>query len=234
MNAEEFNINDYRLTIEDSHLLQPRTARLAEALAKAKAKFKVAAQTGRNTFFKTPRHPDGAPYSTVQDVDAAISDALTSEGFAPVTVHPMQEGGEWIAKGVLRHKSGESISACVPMLVQKRDMQGWKSALTYAQRMLIVCLTGCVSGESDDDANAAVEPPKGASAEKTDRSRQIAAGMTAEAELRKAIDAGDEAAATKALAKVQLRAKRKEIDAGLAQRAQAAFDKAFEKEVVNV
>lgn len=206
---------------------------LAEALARAKAKFKVAAQSGRNTFFKSPAHPQGSPYSTLQDVDAAISDALTGEGFAPITVHPEFADGEWVAVGVLRHKSGEQIESRVPMLLTKRDMQGWKSALTYAQRMLIVCLTGCVSGEPDDDANAAVQPQRQERSELVDKGRQLVNGMSAEAELRKAIDAGDEAAATKALAKVQLRAKRKEIDAGLAQRAKEAFDKAFEKELAH-
>lgn len=203
---------------------------LAEALARAKSKFKVARKSGVNTFFKSADHPKGSPYSTVQDVDEAISEALCAEGFAPITVHPFKDGEEWNARGVLRHKSGRSIDAVVPMIVVKRDMQGWKSALTYAQRMLTVILTGCVSGEVDDDANATVAPQQ--------QSRQTAAqtvanGMTAEAELRKALDDGDEAAATKALAKVKLRAKRKEIDPAVAERAEAAFEKAFAKEVVH-
>lgn len=207
-------------------------AELAAALAKAKLKFRVARKSGVNTFFKSPDHPKGAPYSTVQDVDDAISSALCEEGFAPVTVHPYRHGEEWIARGILRHKSGQQIYADVPLLITKRDMQGWKSAMTYASRMLIVALTGCVSGEADDDGNATVAPQKQSAPR--DTSRQVAEGMTAEAELRVALNAGDEAAATKALAKVKLRAKRREIDPAVAERAEAAFHKAFEKEVAGV
>ena len=202
---------------------------LAEALAKAKSKFRVARKSGVNTFFKSPDHPKGAPYSTVQDVDEAISEALCAEGFAPITVHPFKDGEEWIARGILRHKSGQQIHADVPLLITKRDMQGWKSAMTYASRMLIVALTGCVSGEADDDGNATVAPQQS----RPDAARQAVNGMTAEAELRKALESGDEEAATKALAKVKLRAKRKEIDPAVAERAEAAFNRTFEKETVN-
>jgi hypothetical protein len=201
---------------------------LSAALAKAKASFRVASQSGHNPFFKSPAHPKGAPYSTTADIDAAISQALSAEGFAPVTVHPRREDGQWIAQGVLRHRSGQQITAEVPMFLQKQDMQGFKSALTYAQRMLIVCLTGCVSGADDDDGNAATQPAQ----QKGDPARRAVQGMTVEAELRRAIDQGDEANARVLMDKVRLRAKRKEIEADLLQRAEAAFDKAFPKEEV--
>lgn len=204
---------------------------LAAALSRAKAAFRVAQQSGHNPFFKSATHPKGAPYSTTADIDAAISQALCAEGFAPVTVHPRRDEIGWVAQGVLRHKSGQSISSEVPMFIQKADMQGFKSALTYAQRMLIVCLTGCVSGADDDDGNAASQPQAKSHGDPVKRAVQ---GMTAEAELRQAIDAGDEKKARVCLDKVRLRAKRKEIDDGLLQRAEAAFAKAFEEEPVNV
>jgi hypothetical protein len=204
---------------------------LSAALAKAKASFRVASQSGHNPFFKSQAHPKGAPYSTTADIDAAISQALCAEGFAPVTVHPRREDGQWIAQGVLRHRSGQQITAEVPMLLQKQDMQGFKSALTYAQRMLIVCLTGCVSGADDDDGNAATQPQ---AQQKGDPARRAVQGMTAEAELRSAINDGDEKKARVCLDKVRLRAKRKEIDDGLLQRAEAAFAKAFAEEVASV
>lgn len=203
----------------------------AEALARAKAKFKVVKQSGRNPFFKTAANPQGSPYSTLQDIDEATSAALTSEGFSPVQCDIVTTEHGLFFEGTLAHKDGSAKTATVPLLFAKQDMQSLKGAITYATRIVTVMLTGCVSGEADDDGNSAVEPKQ----EKApDRSRQLAAGMTAEAELRKAIADGDEAAAAKALAKVQLRAKRKEIGADSAQRAQEAFDKAFEKEAANV
>lgn len=203
----------------------------AEALARAKAKYKVVKQSGRNPFFKSAANPQGSPYSTLQDIDEATSAALTSEGFAPVQCSAVHtESGIWF-EGWLAHKDGGVGKARVPLLFAKQDMQSLKGAITYATRTVTVMLTGCVSGEADDDGNSAVDHRQES---QPDRSRQIAAGMTAEAELRKAIADGDESAAAKALAKVQLRAKRKEIGADSAQRAQEAFDRAFAKEVANV
>lgn len=202
----------------------------AEALARAKAKYKVVKQSGRNPFFKSSAHPQGSPYSTLQDIDEATSPALTSEGFAPVQCDTIQTDHGLVFVGTLAHKDGGSETASIPLLFAKQDMQSLKGAITYATRTVTVMLTGCVSGEADDDGNSAVDHGK---SELVDKGRQMVNGMSAEAELRKAIDAGDEAAATKALAKVQLRAKRKEIDAGLAQRAKEAFDKAFEKELAH-
>lgn len=203
----------------------------AEALARAKAKYKVVRQSGRNPFFKTAANPQGSPYSTLQDIDEATSPALTSEGFAPVQCSVVRlEDGLWFV-GQLSHKDGGEGHAQIPLLFAKQDMQSLKGAITYATRTVTVMLTGCVSGEADDDGNSAVD--HSSKNDLVDKSRQLVNGMSAEAELRKAIDAGDEAAATKALAKVQLRAKRKEIDPGLAQRAEEAFHKAFAKEMAH-
>jgi len=205
----------------------------AEALARAKAKYKVVKQSGRNPFFKTAANPQGSPYSTLQDIDEATSPALTSEGFAPVQCDTVQTDHGLVFEGTLAHKDGGSATARVPLLFGKQDMQSLKGAITYATRTVTVMLTGCVSGEADDDGNSAVDHAKSGRSELADAARQMVNGMTAESELRKALDARDEEAATKALAKVKLRAKRKEIDPAVAERAAAAFDKAFAKEMAN-
>lgn len=202
----------------------------AEALARAKAKFKVVKQSGRNPFFKSATHKDGSPYSTLQDIDEATSPALTSEGFSPVQCDIVPTDAGMMFRGTLAHKDGGEKTATVPLLYGKMDMQSLKGAITYATRIVTVMLTGCVSGEADDDGNAAVAPQQQSRPEAAQR---VAAGMTAESELRKALDDGDEAAAAKALAKVKLRAKRREIDPAVAERAEAAFNKAFQKELIN-
>lgn len=203
----------------------------AEALARAKAKFKVVKQSGKNPFFKSPAHPQGSPYSTLQDIDEATSPALTSEGFSPVQCDIVVTERGLSFRGVLAHKDGGEKTATVPLLYGKQDMQSLKGAITYATRIVTVMLTGCVSGEADDDGNAASQPQ---AQSKGDPARRAVQGMTAEAELRQAIDAGDEKKARVCLDKVRLRAKRKEIDEGLLHRAEAAFAKAFEEEPVNV
>lgn len=202
----------------------------AEALARAKAKFNVVKQSGKNPFFKSALHPHGSPYSTLQDIDEAISGALTSEGFSPVQCDIVATEHGLSFEGTLAHKDGGVKKATVPLLFAKQDMQSLKGAITYATRIVTVMLTGCVSGEPDDDGNAAVGPQQQS---RPEASQRVANGMTAENELRKALDDGDEAVAAKALAKVKLRAKRKEIDAAVAERAEAAFNKVFQKELIN-
>jgi hypothetical protein len=197
---------------------------LALALATAKKAMKVAKQSGRNPFFKSAEKKDGSHYSTMQDVDEAISQALSDAGLAPVTVQPIQVHGEWMAYGVLRHKSGQWIAGYVPLLMQKRDMQALKSALTYAQRMLTLMLTGGVSGE-DDDGNATVSPPS----EPVKKSHPQAA-LTA---MQVAVADRNETEAMKLLNLAKLRESEKVLPRGTASKMQQMFDNAFQKEAVS-
>lgn len=194
------------------------TKALAEGLAKAKAKFKVAKQSGRNPFFKSQDKKDGSHFSTMADIDEACSAALSAEGFAPVTVQPLVMDGQMVAYGVLRHKSGEWIAGYIPLINAKGDMQGLKSAMTYAQRMLTISLTGCVSGE-DDDGNGTV----GA----TDANKAQVKAMEAMAAMREAAEANDETKARKVLAHIRLREGEKALPKGTVDRAQQMFDDAF-------
>jgi len=204
---------------------------MIEALAKAKGSFKNPKQSGVNTFFKSQSHPRGMPYSTAADIDEAISAALTANGFAPVTVHPRCVDGVWCAEGVLRHKSGEQIQAEVPLFLSKADMQGFKSALTYAHRMLLICLTGALSGCDDDDANTVAGNQQQPAAKNP---RAVLEAATVENDLRKALSDGNEELAQKLLAKFRLYAARGEIDRDLLQRAERAYEKAFAEEVTSV
>lgn len=204
---------------------------IVAALAKAKQQFRQPKQSGLNTFFKGPSNPRGTPYSTAADIDAAISEALTSNGFAPMTVHPTRVDDMWFAEGRLRHKSGDEIFASVPLFFAKQDMQGFKSALTYAHRMLLICLTGALGGCDDDDANAVSQPPEQKPAAKNPRAVLEAAAT--ENELRKALADRNEELAQKLLAKFRLFAKRGEIDVDLLQRAEKAYERAFAEEVVH-
>jgi hypothetical protein len=201
----------------------------AAALARAKANFKVVRQTGKNPFFKSAAHPQGSPYSTLQDIDEATSLALTAEGFAPVQCDVISTENGLLFEGTLAHQGGGMKSATVPLLFAKQDMQSLKGAITYATRIVTVMLTGCVSGEADDDGNAASQPQQTQQLRGSPAKRAVDS-MTAENELRKALADGNEPAAQKALDKVRLRAKRKEIDEDLLHRAEAAFEKAFPKE----
>lgn len=203
---------------------------IVAALAKAKQQFRQPKQSGLNTFFKTPANPKGTPYSTAGDIDAAISEAMTANGFAPMTVHPMRVDDMWFAEGRLRHSSGDEIYASVPLFFSKQDMQGFKSALTYAHRMLLICLTGALSGCDDDDANA-VSQQDVKPAQRNPRAVLEAAAV--ENDLRKALADRNEEMSQKLLNKFRLFVKRGEADADLLARAEKAYERAFAEEVVH-
>ncbi len=197
---------------------------LALALAKAKLSMRVAKQSGRNPFFKSAEKRDGSHYSTMQDVDEAVSKALSDNDLAPVTVQPLPMGGEWIAYGVLRHKSGQWIAGYLPLMMGKKDMQALKSACTYAQRTLTLLLTGGVSGEDDDGNDAVAAKPAAPARATPDVAMQA---------LQAAIDKGDETEARKVLAKAKLRESEKALPRGTAARLQGVFDEAFTTEAVH-
>ena len=54
---------------------------------------------------------------------------------------------------ILGHISGETLKCRVPLIVQKNDMQGYGSAVTYARRYGLMSMAGIAP--EDDDGNAA-------------------------------------------------------------------------------
>jgi hypothetical protein len=64
--------------------------------------------------------------------------------------------GERYMRTVFAHGASDTQIHCdVPLIVTKNDMQGFKSATTYAKRIGLESLSGVAP--EDDDANAAVK-----------------------------------------------------------------------------
>ncbi len=94
-------------------------------------------------------------YADLADVVAAVSPALNAQGIAFFHVATSVDG-ERVMRTVLAHGASETMIECdVPLIVTKNDMQGYKSATTYAKRIGLESLTGVAP--ADDDANAAVK-----------------------------------------------------------------------------
>lgn len=92
-------------------------------------------------------------YADLADVVAAVSASLNSNGIAFYHV-PTSIDGERVMRTVLAHGASDTQIACdVPLIVSKQDMQGYKSATTYAKRIGLESLTGVAP--EDDDGNAA-------------------------------------------------------------------------------
>ena len=94
-------------------------------------------------------------YADLADVVAAVSPALNAQGIAFFHVATSMEG-ERVMRTVLAHGASDTRIECdVPLIVSKQDMQGYKSATTYAKRIGLESLTGVAP--ADDDGNAAAK-----------------------------------------------------------------------------
>jgi hypothetical protein len=94
-------------------------------------------------------------YADLADVVSAVSGPLNLHGIAFYHV-PASIDGERVMRTVLAHGDSDTQIACdVPLIIGKQDMQGYKSATTYAKRIGLESLTGIAP--EDDDGNAAAK-----------------------------------------------------------------------------
>lgn len=128
----------------------PDTADLAKDLALAQAEFPAIGKTGENKFGKYF-------YLTYAGICESLVRPLTKHGFALPQICLTKVGGEWIAVGTLRHKSGQFITSLCPLYLGKEkdgtpkaDMQSLGSAYTYAKKYLLLGLVGGWAEEDDD------------------------------------------------------------------------------------
>jgi hypothetical protein len=126
---------------------------LAEALAIAQGSFEVAKKSGRNTFFKSPNHPEGSPYSTLEDILSACKPALAKNNLA-VMQFPRLEDSMMIMTTRLMHKSGQFIEDDLPIRPKDTSAQAMGSVITYARRYHVASMLG-IASEIDDDGNFA-------------------------------------------------------------------------------
>ena len=123
------------------------------ALAAAQGQMGRAVKGSVNLHFKSK-------YADLADVMQAVLPALNEAGIAAwhSTVHA---DGTMYMRTTLSHGETDTHMQCdIPLLVGKNDMQGMKSATTYAKRIGIESLTGVAP--EDDDGNAAAASRKAA------------------------------------------------------------------------
>ena len=121
---------------------------LATALIKAQAEFRTVPQSGNNPFHKSK-------YSTLKDCWDTARPVLAKHGLCVLQFPDMMADGNYVLKTVVLHESGESMEGYQPVLSAKQDAQSMGSALTYARRYGLCAALGLVSGDEDDDGNAA-------------------------------------------------------------------------------
>lgn len=121
------------------------TPKLAEALVGAQSEFQAVPFDSVNPHFKNP-------FASMVSIVSSTKAILTKWGLA--ITHSMS--GMTVVT-TLMHKSGESISCTIPILLSKQDMQGLGSAITYAKRYGMSAILNLVT-DADDDGNQASKP----------------------------------------------------------------------------
>lgn len=207
----------------------PDTAELAKDLAAAQAEFPAIEKTGENKFGKYH-------YLTYAGICEGLVGPLTRHGFALPQICLTKAGGEWIAVGTLRHKSGQFITSLCPLYLgkekdgsQKADMQSLGSAYTYAKKYLLLGLVGGWA-EEDDDGQKTAPPQQAASGGKpAGRDRSLEIEQAAKHEIDKA--KSDEEVA-KVVSLVKLRVSEKAASPDALKRVTAYAESKKKKEVV--
>jgi len=122
-----------------------------KALVKAQKAMGAAIKGTENEFFRSK-------YADLGAVQDACFPALHDNGFAVMHTITNNEVGSFLDTTLL-HESGGSWTCSVQLMVDKSNMQALGSAITYARRYGLLCLSG-VAPEDDDGNIAAASPPK--------------------------------------------------------------------------
>ena len=125
---------------------------IATALASAQAKMGKALKSANNPHFKSK-------YADLASVTEACMPALNEAGIAVIQPTGEDETGRYVETMLIHGPSGEVLKCRVPLIVQKNDMQGYGSAVTYVRRYGLMSMSG-VAPEDDDGNAAAKSPPR--------------------------------------------------------------------------
>jgi hypothetical protein len=99
----------------------------------------------------------GNQYADLATILNTVREPLAKHGLS-VTQTTRLEGGEVVLVTTLWHSSGGSIVGEYPVIPQRKDPQGYGSAMTYARRYTLAAILGIA--QEDDDGQAASTPPK--------------------------------------------------------------------------
>jgi hypothetical protein len=126
------------------------TANLTTALAAVQADLPKI-HKGKTATVRTDKGSYSYSYADLGDIAPAIHPLLSKHGLAFVTMPTVTEDGRFVLAYELRHTSGELINGSYPLPDPTRTTpQQVGSALTYARRYTLCCVTGVVPDEDDD------------------------------------------------------------------------------------
>lgn len=125
--------------------------KISAALALAQSEFPAIVEDSTNPHFKSK-------YADLSEIINKTRPILSKNGLAVTQGSVFSEGRLTVIARLL-HSSGQWIETEISIRPVKDDPQQIGSAQTYGRRYTWCALVG-VEGEPDDDANAAMPPPK--------------------------------------------------------------------------
>ena len=141
-------------------------AKAVESLQKAQQQFKKPIKDMTNAYL-------GNKYASLDSCINAIKPALHNNGFALVQSGGKDELGHFVDTKFV-HITGEIFSSKIYLELDKNNMQGVGSAITYSKRYGLLSLSGMEPDENpdDDDGNKAsgTKPKKSSIEQKTQNS----------------------------------------------------------------
>lgn len=120
------------------------------ALLNAQKLIKNAPKDAKNPHFKND-------YATLESVIEAVKITANQCGILIVQGNGADELGNYVNTTVFHAESGENITSKVYLLLDKVNMQGLGSAITYARRYGLAAMF-CIT-QADDDGNQASHNP---------------------------------------------------------------------------
>ncbi len=139
------------MTAQDKTITAAQHKNVYCAIAAAQLEFGSVTKGSVNPAFKSK-------YADLADVASVVIPVLARHGVCVIQYLVGESLGAMRTEFV--HGESESRVGCdVPLLVDKQNMQGMKSATTYAKRIGLESLSG-VAPEDDDGNAAAASPPK--------------------------------------------------------------------------
>lgn len=121
---------------------------ITKALLDAQKKIENATKDAKNPHFRNN-------YATLESVLDAVKSVANASGIVIVQTGGKDAEGHFIETRLL-HESGEEIVSKIYLVLEKNNMQGLGSAITYARRYSLAALFAI--GQDDDDGNGASKP----------------------------------------------------------------------------
>jgi len=125
---------------------------IAKALVQAQANMGNAHKNSKNPHFKSS-------YADLSSVMDACIPALNAAGIAVIQPTIERDGQRYVDTVFIHGESGEEMRCSVPLIVQKNDMQGYGSAVTYARRYGLMTMAGIAPEDDDGNAASKAAPP---------------------------------------------------------------------------